>query len=145
MRIVLPLIAAIATVVPAATIAADETPNLRPGLWEFTTELTMARGQEPVVSPPETKCLTAQDVRDFARAPVAEPGCSVDHVVSRERAETSSDCKVGGGEGRTETTAVIKSEYGGDRLQIRAVQNSTSEALSMEMQMVVTGRRIGDC
>lgn len=145
MRIVLPLIAALATVVPAATFAADETPNLRPGLWEFTSEVTIARGQEPVVSPTETKCLTAQDVRDFAKAPVAEPGCSVDHVTSRERAETFSDCKVGGGEGRTEMSSVIKSEYGGDRLQIRAVQSSTSEALSMEMQLVITGRRIGDC
>lgn len=145
MRIAVPLLAVIAAALPAPSIAVDESPNLRPGLWELTTRMSIGSAEVP--SEMATRCLVAEDIRDMAKPPVQGADCSVDsHVVSRDRAETVVYCDVDGEGGRTDngvTRGTVVSLFGGDRMEMRAVQEASGGGMRMTVE--ITGRRIGDC
>jgi hypothetical protein len=133
--------ALLAAVLSAAAMA--EPSNIRPGLWEITTEMDMPG--MPVQMPPQTTrhCYTAADL---AEAENAIPQAAEGHC-------TVTDYRV---EGDTATWAMQCS--GDTPMQATGSMTSSAERYSGEMQSVMQGpggqmrmttrwhgRRIGDC
>ncbi len=138
------LLLAVALAVPALSTAGD-TPNITPGLWEYSHTVTMEGGPEmPPQHETEQECVTAADLQNADAMIDAPEGCTLDHVDMRsDGAEFTMTCTDPESGGNFVTEAQMR--FMGDRSE--SVMHSTVDTPmgTMKVRVEIEGRRIGDC
>ena len=137
-----PLFAAALLALPLTAMA--ETPNITPGLWEFTST-TSVTGEIPIPNQTDThqECIAQGDLEDpdFQFLEVEE-GCELlEHNVSADGIDYRMICREEGGEANIDGRMDLLGERVEGDVNV-TVQSSMGE---MEMNTVVEGARIGDC
>jgi hypothetical protein len=136
------LLAAALLALPLTAVA--ETPNITPGLWEFTST-TSVTGEVPIPDQTEThqECIAQGDLTDsdFQFLEVEE-GCElVEHNVSAEGIDYRMVCHADEGEAHIDGRMDFLGEHVEGNVNV-TVQSSMGE---MQMNTVVEGERLGDC
>ncbi len=137
-----PLFAAALLSLPLTAMA--ETPNITPGLWEFTNT-TSVTGEVPIPDQTEThqECIGQGDLEDpdFQFLEVEE-GCELlEHNVTADGIDYQMICREEGGEANIDG----RMSFLGDRVEGNidvTVQSSMGE---MQMNTLVEGEHVGDC
>ncbi len=137
-----PLFAAALLALPLTAMA--ETPNITPGLWEFTST-TSVTGEIPIPDQTDThqECIAQGDLEDpdFQFLELEE-GCELlEHNVSADGIDYRMICREEGGE------ANINGRMDFLRERVEGSVDVTVQSPMGEMQMntVVEGAHIGDC
>ncbi|MBE0448132.1 MAG: DUF3617 family protein [Actinobacteria bacterium] len=136
------LFVAAALALPLTAVA--DTPNIVPGLWEFTST-TSVTGEVPIPDQTDThqECIAQGDLADsdFQFLEVEE-GCELlEHNVSSEGIDYRMVCHADDGEANIDG----RMDFLGERVEGNVnvmVQSSMGE---MQMNTVVEGARLGDC
>jgi hypothetical protein len=136
------LLAAAVLALPLAAVA--DTPNIVPGLWEFTST-TSVTGEVPIPDQTEThqECIAQGDLEDpdFQFLEVEE-GCELlEHNVSTEGLDYRMVCHAEGGEANIDG----RMDFLGERVEGHVDVNVQSPMGEMQMNTVVEGALIGDC
>ncbi len=136
------LLAAAVLALPLAAMA--ETPNITPGLWEFTST-TSVTGEIPIPDQTDThqECIAQGDLEDpdFQFLEVEE-GCELlEHNVSADGIDYRMICREEGGEANIDG----RMDFLGERVEGDVNVTVQSSMGEMEMNTVVEGARIGDC
>ena len=131
------LFMAIGSVAVVTTIAwAGSEPNLKEGLWEITSKLSMSGMQMP--SATHTQCITSDDLVPQPSQPGQE--CQVNDVeVMGNTVTWTMHCS--GQEGEMTGTGQIT--YYGD--SFKGSMKMTMPGSGMEMTSSMNGHRIGEC
>ena len=137
-----PLFAAALLALPLTAMA--ETPNITPGLWEFTST-TSVTGEIPIPDQTDThqECIAQGDLEDpdFQFLEVEE-GCELlEHNVSADGIDYRMICREEGGEANIDG----RMDFLGERVEGDVNVTVQSSMGEMEMNTVVEGARIGDC
>mgnify|MGYP001345886443 FL=1 len=137
-----PLFAAAVLALPLTAMA--ETPNITPGLWEFTST-TSVTGEIPIPDQTDThqECIAQGDLEDpdFQFLEVEE-GCELlEHNVSADGIDYRMICREEGGEANIDG----RMDFLGERVEGDVNVTVQSSMGEMEMNTVVEGARIGDC
>ena len=137
-----PLFAAAVLALPLTAMA--ETPNITPGLWEFTST-TSVTGEIPIPDQTDThqECIAQGDLEDpdFQFLEVEE-GCELlEHNVSADGIDYRMICREEGGEANIDG----RMDFLGERVEGDVNVTVQSSMGEMEMNTVVKGARIGDC
>ena len=137
-----PLFAAAVLALPLTAMA--ETPNITPGLWEFTST-TSVTGEIPIPNQTDThqECIAQGDLEDpdFQFLEVEE-GCELlEHNVSADGIDYRMICREEGGEANIDG----RMDFLGERVEGDVNVTVQSSMGEMEMNTVVEGARIGDC
>jgi len=120
----------------AGTAFAGGSPNMKPGLWEITTQAKM----QGMTLPPTTitQCITKDDM--VPRGDTQTQDCEVSDVkTSGDTVTWTMRCSGEGGD--VESTGRIT--YHGDRFEGSMTTIIKEQGMTMESTM--SGRRIGDC
>jgi len=136
------LLAAAVLALPLAAVA--ETPNIVPGMWEFTST-TSVTGEVPIPDQSEThqECIAQGDLddADFQFLEVEE-GCELlEHNVSADGVDYRMVCHAEGGEANIDG----RMDFLGERVEGNVDVTVQSPMGEMLMNTVVEGARIGDC
>ncbi|WP_302138981.1 DUF3617 domain-containing protein [Halomonas alkalicola] len=136
------LLAAALLALPLAAVA--ETPNITPGLWEFTNT-TSVTGEVPIPDQTEThqECIAQGDLADsdFQFLEVEE-GCElVEHNVSADGIDYRMVCHADEGEAHIDG----RMDFLGERVEGNVNVTVQSSMGEMQMNTVVEGERLGDC
>jgi len=136
------LLAAAVLALPLAAVA--ETPNIVPGMWEFTST-TSVTGEVPIPDQTEThqECIAQGDLTDsdFQFLEVEE-GCElVEHNVSAEGIDYRMVCHADEGEAHIDG----RMDFLGERVEGNVNVTVQSSMGEMQMNTVVEGERLGDC
>lgn len=136
------LLAAALLALPLAAVA--ETPNITPGLWEFTNT-TSVTGEVPIPDQTEThqECIAQGDLTDsdFQFLEVEE-GCElVEHNVSADGIDYRMVCHADEGEAHIDG----RMDFLGERVEGNVNVTVQSSMGEMQMNTVVEGERLGDC
>ncbi|PWV74598.1 DUF3617 family protein [Halomonas sp. A11-A] len=136
------LLAAALLALPLAAVA--ETPNIAPGLWEFTNT-TSVTGEVPIPDQTEThqECIAQGDLTDsdFQFLEVEE-GCElVEHNVSADGIDYRMVCHADEGEAQIDG----RMDFLGERVEGNVNVTVHSSMGEMQMNTVVEGERLGDC
>lgn len=136
------LLAAAVLALPLAAVA--ETPNIVPGMWEFTST-TSVTGEVPIPDQTEThqECIAQGDLddADFQFLEVEE-GCELlEHNVSADGVDYRMVCHAEGGEANIDG----RMDFLGERVEGNVDVTVQSPMGEMLMNTVVEGARIGDC
>jgi len=122
--------------------ATAETPNIEPGEWENTSIITFTSEMPiPDQSDTSTSCITEEDINqgDFMQE---MEGCNViERDIRSDGMEYSMECNNGG-------MAMIMSaqmEFNGDSMEGTVQGQMESPMGPMEMNVSMSGRRLGDC
>ncbi|MFB9148015.1 DUF3617 domain-containing protein [Halomonas alkalicola] len=136
------LLAAALLALPLAAVA--ETPNIAPGLWEFTNT-TSVTGEVPIPDQTDThqECIAQGDLTDsdFQFLEVEE-GCElVEHNVSADGIDYRMVCRADEGEAHIDG----RMDFLGERVEGNVNVTVQSSMGEMQMNTVVEGERLGDC
>ncbi len=136
------LLAAAALTLPLAAVA--DTPNIVPGLWEFTST-TSVTGEVPVPDQTDThqECIAQGDLEDadFQFLEVEE-GCELlEHNVSADGVDYQMICREEGGEANIDG----RMDFLGERVEGDVNVTVQSSMGEMKMHTVVEGERLDDC
>ncbi|MBB3331583.1 hypothetical protein BDK63_002466 [Halomonas campaniensis] len=136
------LLAAVVLALPLAAVA--DTPNIVPGMWEFTST-TSVTGEVPIPDQTDThqECIAQGDLddADFQFLEVEE-GCELlEHNVSAEGVDYRMVCYAEGGEANIDG----RMDFLGERVEGNVDVTVQSPMGEMLMNTVVEGARIGDC
>jgi hypothetical protein len=137
-----PLFAAALLALPLTAMA--ETPNITPGLWEFTST-TSVTGEIPIPDQTDTlqECIAQGDLEDpdFQFLEVEE-GCELlEHNVSADGIDYRMICREEGGEANING----RMDFLGERVEGSVDVTVQSPMGEMQMNTVVEGAHIGDC
>lgn len=137
-----PLFAAALLALPLTAMA--ETPNITPGLWEFTSTTSVA-GEIPIPDQTDThqECIAQGDLEDpdFQFLEVEE-GCELlEHNVSADGIDYRMICREEGGEANING----RMDFLGERVEGSVDVTVQSPMGEMQMDTVVEGAHIGDC
>lgn len=137
-----PLFAVALLALPLTAMA--ETPNITPGLWEFTNT-TSVTGEIPIPEQTEThqECIAQGDLEDpdFQFLEVEE-GCELlEHNVSAEGIDYRMACHADEGEAHIDG----RMDFLGERVEGSVDVTVQSPMGEMRMNTVVEGARVGDC
>ena len=137
-----PLFAAAVLALPLTAMA--ETPNITPGLWEFTST-TSVTGEIPIPDQTDThqECIAQGDLEDpdFQFLEVEE-GCELlEHNVSADGIDYRMICREEGGEANING----RMDFLGERVEGSVDVTVQSPMGEMQMDTVVEGAHIGDC
>jgi len=137
-----PLFAAALLALPLTAMA--ETPNITPGLWEFTST-TSVTGEIPIPDQTDThqECIAQGDLEDpdFQFLEVEE-GCELlEHNVSADGIDYRMICREEGGEANING----RMDFLGERVEGSVDVTVQSPMGEMQMDTVVEGAHIGDC
>ncbi|WP_299315226.1 DUF3617 family protein [uncultured Halomonas sp.] len=137
-----PLFAAALLALPLTAMA--ETPNITPGLWEFTST-TSVTGEIPIPDQTDThqECIAQGDLEDpdFQFLEVEE-GCELlEHNVSADGIDYRMMCREEGGEANING----RMDFLGERVEGSVDVTVQSPMGEMQMNTVVEGAHIGDC
>ncbi len=136
------LLAAALLALPLAAVA--ETPNITPGLWEFTNT-TSVTGEVPIPDQTDThqECIAQGDLTDsdFQFLEVEE-GCElVEHNVSADGIDYRMVCHADEGEAHIDG----RMDFLGERVEGNVNVTVQSSMGEMQMNTVVEGERLDDC
>ena len=136
------LLAAAALSLPLAAVA--DTPNIVPGLWEFTST-TSVTGEVPIPDQTDThqECIAQGDLTDadFQFLEVEE-GCELlEHNVSADGVDYQMICREEGGEANIDG----RMDFLGERVEGDVNVTVQSSMGEMQMHTVVEGERLDDC
>jgi hypothetical protein len=137
-RITIIAIAMTMTIALAGMALAGGAPNMKPGLWEITTQAKM----QGMTIPPTTitQCLSKDDMVPRAGTQAKQQNCKVTDVkVSGDTVTWSMRCKGEGG--GVESKGSIT--YHGDRFEGNII--TTVGGSGMTIRSTMTGRRLGEC
>lgn len=137
-----PLFAAALLALPLTAMA--ETPNITPGLWEFTST-TSVTGEIPIPDQTDThqECIAQGDLEDpdFQFLEVEE-GCELlEHNVSADGIDYRMICREEGGEANING----RMDFLGERVEGSVDVTVQSPMGEMQMDTVMEGAHIGDC
>ncbi|AKS43306.1 DUF3617 domain-containing protein [Wenzhouxiangella marina] len=128
-----------------ALSAAADAPNIEPGNWEHTSTVTfVSEFPIPEQSDTSTSCITAEDVAE-GQAFMDEPmeGCTItNRDVRADGMDYSMSCEQG--EGMT-MTMEASMQFNGDSMEGTIRGEMQSPMGPMQMNVTMSGRRIGDC
>ena len=116
--------------------------NLRPGLYEVTTEVSMGRGMAPITQK-STDCVAAEDVKDFTKAMLREMGneaanCKIADLKSTgDKLTFTLNCK----SGADQMSSANEITFTGDSFTTLTSTTMKGNAISSKQ----SGKRIGDC
>lgn len=129
----------------ALSAAADEAPNIEPGNWENTSTVTFS-SEFPIPDQTDTStnCITAEDVANgqtFMDEPME--GCTItNRDVRADGMDYSMSCEQGEG---MSMTMDARMEFNGDTMEGTISGEMQSPMGPMQMNVTISGRRIGDC
>lgn len=137
-----PLFAAALLALPLTAMA--ETPNITPGLWEFTST-TSVTGEIPIPDQTDThqECIAQGDLEDpdFQFLEVEESCELLEHNVSADGIDYRMICREEGGEANING----RMDFLGERVEGSVDVTVQSPMGEMQMNTVVEGAHIGDC
>tara|TARA_B100000700_G_scaffold300257_1_gene368198 strand:+ start:30966 stop:31397 length:432 start_codon:yes stop_codon:yes gene_type:complete len=129
---------------PAMLLAQDETPNLVPGMWAFSS-MTHVEGDLPIPDQTEShqECLTDADIADAQRSLVQDQdGCEViESTISRERMDYRMMCRGSGGEANIDGNL----RFLGERAEGSVDVDTTTQMGALKMHTTIEAQRMGEC
>lgn len=136
------LLAAALLALPLVAVA--ETPNIEPGMWEFTST-TSVQGEVPIPDQTDThqECIAQGDLddADFQFLEVEE-GCELlEHNVTVDGVDYQMVCHAEGGQANIDG----RMDFLGERTEGTVQVMVESPMGEMEMNTEVEGHRIGEC
>ncbi|GHE19960.1 DUF3617 domain-containing protein [Halomonas urumqiensis] len=136
------LLAAALLALPLVAVA--ETPNIEPGMWEFTST-TSVQGEMPIPDQTDThqECIAQGDLddADFQFLEVEEDCELLEHNVTADGVDYQMVCRAEGGEANIDG----RMDFLGERTEGTVQILVDSPMGAMEMHTEVDGQRIGEC
>ncbi|HAO24005.1 MULTISPECIES: DUF3617 family protein [unclassified Methylophaga] len=133
----------IASLFSISATALAETPNLQPGLWEYTSTTTM---EGPMNFPPQTasnqECLTQAQLdkgQDVINMPEE---CDITQSdIKRDRVDYAASCNMDG------MTTIFKgyANFKGNRIEGKMTSEMNTPIGPVNMKTDYSGERIGEC
>mgnify|MGYP001038766050 CR=1 FL=1 len=124
--------------------ADDEKPNIEPGEWQMTSKVTM-EGPFPIPDQEDisTECITQETidegmafVNDDNECEITEKSLKKDNASITMVCDTGSDMNM---------TMQMDMEYNGDSMSAQMTGDMESPMGPMQMNMTMSGERLGDC
>ncbi|MEM7053904.1 MAG: DUF3617 family protein [Pseudomonadota bacterium] len=127
-----------------AVSAQADTPNIEPGQWETTSNMTM---EGPFPIPPQedtsTQCITEEDIADGMAFMEDDETCQVtEKDIQRDSGRIVMVCDSGDA---MKMTMQMDMKFEGDAMEGEMVGDMESPMGPMKMNMTMTSRRLGDC
>jgi len=124
--------------------AIAETPNLQPGNWEHTSTVTFnSEFPIPDQSDTSTNCITEEDINNGDAFVQDMEECEVTHRdVRSDGMDYSLNCDSADG---TSMTMEASLKFMGDSMEGTVNGDMETPMGAMQMNVTMTGRRIGDC
>ena len=124
-------------------VFANETPNLQPGLWAYTSTTTI---EGPMTLPPQTnsnqECLTQEKLDKGIDVINIPQSCKVTQVdVKRGRVDYAANCKLEG----VQTVFKGYATFHGTHLEGKMSSDMNTPLGPMVMKTDYQGERVGDC
>ena len=129
---------------PAMLLAQDDTLNLVPGMWAFSS-MTHVEGDLPIPDQTEShqECLTDADIADAQRSLIQDQdGCEViESTSSRERMDYRMVCRGSGGEANIDGNL----RFLGERAEGSVDVDTTTQMGALKMHTTIEAQRMGEC
>lgn len=115
--------------------------QMKPGMWE--SETTMTSNMFGTRTSTDRECVTADsfDPKKMMQGMPADQ-CQIDTSVSGSVMDYTINCNMGDG-GTISGTGRVETE--GDTSKGEMSMTGSMQGMSMEMKVVSTGKRVGDC
>ncbi|NBB93354.1 MAG: DUF3617 family protein [Gammaproteobacteria bacterium] len=121
-----------------------ETPNIEPGLWEYNNKMSFV-GDVPIPDQEQTseECVTAEDIEQGDAFLDDVDECEITHKdLRRDGMDYAMTCTQPDG---TQMTMEAEMSFAGDSATGNITGNMETPMGAMQMNITMTGRRIGDC
>ncbi|MDT8409657.1 MAG: DUF3617 family protein [Wenzhouxiangellaceae bacterium] len=125
--------------------AMAEQPNIEPGMWETTSNLSIESEQFPIPPRSDTSssCVTAEEIAEGQAFLDDNEECDFTRKdIRADGMDYSMTCETPDG-GRTQMDASMK--FNGDSMSGLITGDIESPMGVMKMKIELNGRRIGDC
>jgi len=135
---------AVALTASLSAAVSAETPNIEPGNWEYTSRVSF-QSQFPIPeqSDTSTNCVTEEDINKGDAFMQEMDGCTItNRDVRSDGVDYSMNCDSGDGTSMTMDASI---EFNGDTMEGTISGEMQSPMGPMQMNVAMTGRRIGDC
>ncbi|MEM1080238.1 MAG: DUF3617 family protein [Pseudomonadota bacterium] len=138
------LLIALMTLPFHAAWADDEKPNIEPGEWRMTSNITM---EGPIPIPPQedvsTECITQEEIDDGMAFVNDDDTCDItEREFKRDSASISMTCDT---DMNTAMTMQMDMQFGGDSMTAEMSGDMQTPMGAMSMNMTMAGERLGDC
>ncbi|WP_006748900.1 DUF3617 domain-containing protein [Thioalkalivibrio paradoxus] len=118
-------------------------PNLQPGDWEMVTTTTFANGMMPEQRETSRECVTAEDLSDGQLFDVDVEECEItSQDVRADGMNYTMSCQHEDG---MDMTMDAEMHFLGDRAEGTMSARMNTPMGPMQMEIVLEGRRLGDC
>ena len=127
-----------------AASAVAETPNIEPGLWEYSNKMSFS-GDIPIPDQEQTteECLTDEDIAEGEAFLDNVEACEITHKdLRRDGMNYVMTCNQAEG---MQMTMEANMQFNGDSANGTITGNMETPMGAMAMNITMTGRRIGDC
>lgn len=138
------LVAVVCIALPLAALAQEQTPNLEPGQWKFTS-VSSVEGNLPIPEQTEQyqECLTQQKIDEGTVGALDDDeNCS---VIEKNATQDGLQFRLSCQQGDASATIEGDMRYAGDRLDGDMRVESSTAAGNIVMNTTIEGQRLGDC